>query len=343
MKENYIVMKKIFYTLTMTVFLLCSCSGSGRGKLTNINANPLLNDESPVNVIEQAMPTIMIIPSDQLLKKYGALERREVSGKEVFSRDYNKYLLNNVNNKAIISFIQDEFVKLDYPLSDLEQTLKSLNTQSAMDEADNLQKDPKTLLLTTVSPDIILEFDYSFNRDMNSRDLTKHIFSYTLNAIDAYTNKVFSTYTSQCLEGKSIEDIFKEHLDENITQLAAEINKYFTDIVYRGREITVRVAVERGANIKLSDESIEGDTYTDWIIDYIKTHAKKGAYVMQRNTDNELYFVNVRINTLNEDGTQFSAYDWGRELGKAMRKQLGVRTVNKTQGLGEILISIKGI
>ena len=336
-------MKKIFYTLAVAVILLCSCNGGGRGKLTNIKVSPLPDDESPVNVIEQAMPTIMIIPSDQLLKRYGALERTEVGGKEIFSRDYNKYLLDNANNKAIISLLQNEFVKLDYPLSDLEQTLKSLNTQSAMDEADGLQKDPKTLLLTTASPDIILELDYSFNRDMNSRDLTKHLFSYTLNAIDSYTNKVFSTYTSQSLEGKSIEDIFKEHLDENMTQLAGEINKYFTDIVYRGREITVRVAVERGANIRLSDESIEGDTYADWIIDYIKTHAKKGAYVMQRNTDNELYFVNVRINTLNEDGTQFSAYDWGRELGKSLRKQLGVKTVNRTQGLGEILLSIKGI
>lgn len=64
---------------------------------------------------------------------------------------------------------------------------------------------------------------------------------------------------------------------------------------------------------------------------------------MQRNTDNELYFVNVRINTLNPDGTQFSAYEWDRELGKKLSKELGVKTVNKTQGLGEVLILIKGI
>lgn len=333
------------YSLSIcSVLLLSSCNNRNHSRsLTDVSSTVGNYDDTPVNAIEQALPTIVIIPSDRLLKTYGALESKVVEGKELYSRNYNKYLLNNANNKILISLLQSEFIKLDFPLSDLEQTLKSLNTQSAMDEADGFMKDPKTLLLTTVSPDIILELDYSFNRDMNSRDLTKHQLSYTLNAIDAYTNKVFSTYTVQNLEGKSIEDIFKKSLSKNMTQFSTEINNYFADIIYRGREITVRVAVEQGSNIKLSDESIEGDTYADWIIDYVKTHAKKGTYTMQRNTDNELYFINVRINTLNEDGTQFSAYDWGRELGKNLRKQLGVKTVNKTQGLGEILISIKGL
>ena len=64
-----------------------------------------------------------------------------------------------------------------------------------------------------------------------------------------------------------------------------DITKYFSDILTRGRDITVRIAVEKGTNVNLSDESIEGDTYADWIIDYIKTHTVKGAYKMQRNTD----------------------------------------------------------
>lgn len=334
----------LYGLLFFLILLLCSCSNSNNSnKLTDITSVADNYDETPVNAIEQALPTIVIIPSDQLLQRYGALEVKNVDGKEILSRDYNKYLINNKNNKALISLLQNEFVKLNFPLSDLEQTLKALNTQSALDEADGLQKDPKTLLLTKVSPDIILELDYSYKMDMNSRDLTKHLFSYTLNAIDAYTNKVFSTQTYENIVGTSATEIFKSHLHKNVDKLSKEINDYFADIIYRGREITVRIAVERGSNIKLSDESIEGDTYTDWIIDYIKRYAKKGTYTMQRNTDNELYFVNVRINTLNDDGTQFSAYDWGREFGKAMRKQLGVKVTNKTQGLGEILITIKGI
>lgn len=331
-----------YFSICSTLFL-SSCNNTKKNRLTDISFVSNDYEETPVNAIEQALPTIVVIPSDRLLKTYGALGCNIVDGKEVYTRNYNKYLVNNSNNKTIISLIQNKFVSLNFPLSDLEQTLKSLNNKSLEDEADGFIKDPKTLLLTKVSPDIILELDYEYKRDFNSRDLTKYRLSYTLNAIDAYTNKVFSTQTFQSLEGNSLESILRKNLDKNIDKLSSEINNYFADIVYRGREITVRFAVEKGSNIKLSDESIEGETYTDWIIDYIKTNAKKGAYVMQRNTDNELYFVNVRINTLNPDGTQFSAYEWGRELGKKLRKELGVKTVNKTQGLGEVLISIKGI
>ena len=49
-----------------------------------------------------------------------------------------------------------------------------------------------------------------------------------------------------------------------------DITNYFSDILTRGRDITVRIAVEKGCKINLSDESIEGDTYADWIMDYIK-------------------------------------------------------------------------
>jgi hypothetical protein len=121
------------------------------------------------------------------------------------------------------------------------------------------------------------------------------------------------------------------------------ITDYFSDILTRGRDITVRVVMEDGCVLSLSDESIEGDTYADWIIDYIKGHTVKGAYKLQRNTDNELYFVNCRIKLLNEDGTQYGVYDWTRDLQKNLRKNLGLKCKNKAQGLGEVIISIEGI
>lgn len=101
--------------------------------------------------------------------------------------------------------------------------------------------------------------------------------------------------------------------------------------------------MESGSNVSLQDESIEGDTYADWINDFIKNHTVKGAYKLQRNTDNELYYVNVRIPLLDENGAQYGVYDWARDLQKNLRKNLGLKCSNKAQGLGEILITVKGI
>ena len=64
---------------------------------------------------------------------------------------------------------------------------------------------------------------------------------------------------------------------------------------------------------------------------------------MGRNTAKELTFTSARIKLLNEDGTQYGVYDWARDLQKSIRKNLGLKVTNKSQGLGEIVLSVRGI
>ena len=230
------------------------------------------------------------------MDQYGALSSKvDENGRKYILRDYQHYLLANKDNQQILSVVQEAFVGMNYPLTDLEQGLKQLSTAEATDLADELEKDSKTLLLTTIQPDIILELDYKNKMDLASHDVTNRSFSYTLRAIDSYTNNVVSSVSASNLNGTESVNMMKTSITENIKNLSNDIVKYFSDILYRGREITVRVAVEKGTNIHLTDENVEGDTYSDWIIDYMDTHTTKGAYKLQRNTNNEIYFVNVRI------------------------------------------------
>lgn len=342
---------KIFYTAFL-VLALVSCGGNkqqSNGLTEGASGDMEAYEQSDVNAIEQARPTIMVIPGDQTLQNFKCLKTQRIDGRDFILRDYQKYLLKDDRAERIISAIQNEFNAQNYPLTDFEQALKQLDTQEALDMADGFEKDAKTMLLTVAQPDIILELTYDTSRDKMS--MTSHNYnkrgekniSYTLNALDAYTNKVVATMTSSNIKGESTTQTIQEDLKQNMPKFQQDITRYFSDILTRGRDITVRVAVEKGCNVKLTDESIEGDTYADWIMDYIKTHTVKGAYKMQRNTDKELYFVNCRIKLLNEDGTQYGVYDWTRDLQKNLRKNLGLKCTNKAQGLGEVLISIQGI
>lgn len=341
-KNRYLKALYGFVLLTMTISI-SACSG-GKNKSLAERASASGDYESEeVNAIQQALPTIMVLPSDNLLEEYNSLKTQTIEGRNFVLRDYQQYLLANNDNQQILSAVQGAFVDMNYPLNDLEQTLKQLNTQEATDMADDLEKDSKTLLLTTAQPDIILELEYQNKMDLASHNVNKRELSYTLRAIDAYTNKVVATASETGIENSNIAITLQKSLEEKLPKLSDDIIKYFSDILYRGREVTVRVAVEKGSNIKLSDDNVEGDTYSDWIVDYLNTHTIKGAYKMQRNSDNELYFVNVRIALLNEDGTQNSVYDWAREFRSAIRKNLGVKATNKAQGLGEILITISGL
>lgn len=344
-------MKKVFIFGAVVVLLLTSCSGGGKsnGLTEGVSGDIEAYENSGVNAIEQARPQIMVLPSDNTLKNYKALSESHANGRTYYHRDYAAYLRNDYHAKRIFSAIQDEFNKQNYPLNDFEQTLKQLDTQEATDMADGLGNDAKTKLLTVAQPDIILELDYYTSA--GKINLTGHNYnnkgdrdvSYTLNAIDAYTNKVVATINATGLKGKSTTQLIQNDIIAKTPKLQQDIMNYFSDILKRGRDITVRIAVENGCAINLSDESVEGDTYADYINDYMKTHTVKGAYKMQRNTDKEMYFVNSRIKLLNEDGTQYGVYDWARDLCKKLRKDLGLKVTNKAQGLGEILITIKGM
>ena len=348
MKTN----KLILPSVVLTALIMASCGGGNKqsnGLTEGASGDMDAYEQSDVNAIEQARPTIMVIPGDQVLQNFKCLTTQKANGRDYILRDYKNYMLKDDRAKRIISTIQNEFNAQNFPLNDFEQALKQLDTQDALDMADDLEKDAKTMLLTVAQPDIILELTYDTSRDKIS--MTSHNYggrgeknvSFTLNALDAYTNKVVATMTASNIKGESTTETIQESIKEGMPKFQQDITKYFSDILTRGRDITVRIAVEKGCNINLSDESIEGDTYADWIMDYIKTHTVKGAYKMQRNTAKELYFVNCRIKLLNEEGTQYGVYDWTRDLQKNLRKNLGIKCTNKAQGLGEVLISVQGI
>ena len=299
-----------------------------------------------VNVTQQQKPAMLVIPSDQLLQQFGKLKQQEALGKTLQVRDYNGYLLTDQDSKFIISTIQSAFIQMGYPLNDLEQTLKSINEQEMLDAIDGIQKDAKTILLTTAKPDIILELDYNIVTDRSSRDFKKSL-TYTLRAIDAFSNKVVATIQQTNFEGNSKTatpaTLMESALAKDTKGFTQQINNHFNTIIETGREITLRVTIDNGVNLTMSDECLDGDTYSDFIIDWVKVNTLLGAYNMNRNTETEMYFTNVKIKTLNDNGTQYSAYDFARELSKALNKGCGIKSRNTTQGLGMATISIKGM
>lgn len=342
---------RFILTCIVTICLATAC-GEKRGHLNKNLAEQASGDmlsyqNSYVNSIEQARPTIMVIPGDHTLSNFKSLSTSQENGVSYVIRDYQKYILDDEIGKTLTTYIQDKFVAQNYPLDDFEQSLKSISSRDASDLADGIALDSKTMLLRTTHPDIILEMEYStsFNkRELNSHDYSSKKdgkVSLMLRAIDAYTNKVVATVNCENSKGNTVLAAVQNKLDAALPGFMTDITDYFSEILTKGREVTVTINVDKGSNVSLDDESIEGDTYSDWIVDYIKAHTIKGAYKMQNNTSKELSFTNVRIQLLQEDGTQYSVYDWTRDLQKNLRTNLGVQCINRSQGLGEVVLTLK--
>ena len=320
-------MKKYQIIALAIGLLLASCGGEkSKGLADGASGDMEAYESNDVNAIVQANPQIMIMPSDQTLKQFGCLKNKTIDGEKYMVRDYKKYLVTDDNFKTVTANIQDRFIGADYPLDDFGQTLKSIDNQNAADIADNLATDAKTRLLSVATPDIVLELDYDISADYTKSDTSEKNVRY----LDG-------------LHGENGTAVMAADLDKTMPKLMGDIQKYFNDILTRGREITVRINVDADSNQKLTDQSVEGDTYADEIVDYIKAHSVKGAYKMQTNSANQLTFTNVRIKVLNDDGTQYGVYDWTRDLQKYLRKNLGLASENRAQGLGEVVLTIKGL
>ena len=171
-------MKLIKLSFVLLVALVATACDSNLKLTDKASGNIEAYESSDLNAINQAKPVIMIIPSDKSLMQYGCLEIKKYNGKDHYIRDYKRYLISDESARPVFSYVQSSFVNAGFPLSDLEQALKQLDTQVAMDEADNLEKDAKTILLTTIRPDIIIELSYD-SKSGAPRSLLSHDYGYT--------------------------------------------------------------------------------------------------------------------------------------------------------------------
>jgi len=336
-------MIKQAFLFFFVAFILFSCSNSNNSnKLTSTDTE--LRDESDeVNVNEQQKPTLMIIPSDALLKRLNCLNEIDNQGVAAYQRNYQKALIDNTDLKFTIAEIQKQFVNVGFPLEDLEQSLKSISNESAVDNIDNIQKDAKTLLLNTVRPDIILEIDYEAVIDNKSRNLAKTL-TYTLKALDSYSNKAIASMQNTNVSGSdNVSVLLKTEIEKNISSLTSQITNHFADIIKNGREISLRLSVAKGISFTFSDNCVKGEDYTDMINDWLKNNTFGGTFKRDLATDVELRFKNVRIKTLDKNGRQYTAYDFATDLKKAMNEMCGVKSKNTTQSLSDANLQIQGM
>lgn len=329
-------MKYLYYILLTLSFVSCG-QRNKKKNITDINITE--NNDNTVNVIDQAKPKLMIIPSDRMLKDEKCLAIKTFNGKETIIRDIYGFIVKSEKSNSIVSAIQKYFIHIGYPLNDLEQSLKSINNKQILDEADNIAKDAKTLLINTVLPDMILELDYQENV-ITGRTSRKSYINIALSAIDVYSDKVIAVSNKNNLD-MSLEEYLEKGITKDLETLEPQLRNYFADIVANGRDISFRVTLGNDSPINLSDMyNNEGDTYSDWIRRWVITNAKNGSANMILNTKKEMAFTNVRISNLMDDGTQFNAYEFAGKFRKEFFKTFSLQSSNNSQGLGNTLVII---
>jgi hypothetical protein len=341
MKQNIIV----FLTISTLIFTGCIQG-------VNKSNNSLLPTDSDiklqkqgVNAITQSMPSVMVFPSDGMLKRLGYLKEKKNQGVVGYDRQYQQALIDDQSLKFAIAVIEEEFAKVGFPLDNLEQTLKQIVVSSAVDEMANVSKDIRAELLNTARPDYLIELDYNLITDLKSRNLNRSL-TYSVRALDVYSNKTIASIskTNVGKEQKTDNDaatLIKEAFPNNFQDFRSQITQHYADLLANGVEITLRLATKNSSGISIDDycgDKEVGESVVDWM----KDNTVNQTYKMSKNTSSEIFFTNVRIYSQDEKGQKFTAYDFANSLKNEIKSGCGLDVSNKTQSIGDALIIIKG-
>lgn len=289
-------------------------------------------------------PIIMVVPSDQYcISKGYKIEFDDMGTKRVLP-DYKAALQNDSDLRLVISKMSGLMADRGFPLKDLEQELKSLETASAelsmlsdKDMGMGVAESPIDALKRTAKADIIMDLSFEI-KPMGPK---KYI-TYILNGLDAYTSKnVASASGSGEPSSAVVVDVLLEEavlgrMDEFNDRLMA----HFVDMFEKGREIKVMVQVWEswGQNLE-SEFGDDGDELSFIIEDWMALNTVEGRFNLSDGTENFMKFEQVRIplfKTVRDRERAIDARGWARDLSKMLKNDLGIENKLYMRGLGEV-------
>lgn len=297
-----------------------------------------------VKVVAQdaIQPTLMILPSDNLLQRLDYLEVTTVGGVEFINQKYRLAFIGNSEMKFAIAEIQARFASRGFPLKDLETELKSLSRRTSSDIVDNIDQNQKALILTSAAPDIYLDLNYfPAGSGLNSS------LAFEIRAIDAYSLRTIASASSEGVRGASsisVAERLVEQVEQNLNDLQSQIQEHFDDIRMNGREIRLRVVQTSNLAAGTFDfrrERCDGKPYTKLISDYIQDKSTNHSSRPALRTATELAYESFRIPLFDTQGYGISASDWTYELSTYIEGTCEVTAIDYTTSLGEGVLLIE--
>lgn len=203
-------------------------------------------------------PIIMVIPSDAYCLREGYVTTyQDESGNTKNAADYSRAFLNDENLRLAISELSSIMAQRGFPLKDLEQTLKSMETQEAEaalfmgSGGGAIYESPLDKLKRTAKADIIMDLDFN----LKSRGPQKYI-SFNLRGLDAYTNKVITAVSGDGSPSSvvSVGLLVEEAVINYMDTFNAALQAHFDDMFANGREVTISIRMTENCPVTMYDE-----------------------------------------------------------------------------------------
>ena len=285
-------------------------------------------------------PTLMILPSDHWCQTRFYMTTWDNQGVKVKTADYQKAFQQDRELNQVISKIGQLLTKEGYSLKDAEQETKAVfnrvgedNVTMSTTSGSTIAESPLDMIKKRAKMDILIQIDWTINSD---RSVT-----FTLEAFDAYTSKRIATSTGT---GKASDEIIPVLLENavksKIKAFDKQMDKYYSDLNKRGREIVLTVKCWTNWDGNLEIENEDGDELLDVIQKWLKKNTVNGAFNLSDASENFAQFEQVRIPLRDQEGDALDARGFATQLRKHLVKECKITSKVMTRGLGEAILVI---
>lgn len=280
------------------------------------------------------VPTIIVFPDDTWMEDHGYMNTLDNDGETERIPRYSDAFVQSRDLKSAILGVQKAFTGRNFPHEDLENLLKDLKRERAEElaneaDGDRTEKGAMDELMQQARPDIRIDLDYSF-QSYGPRKL----YNLRLKAIDAYTNEQIAAMDATSKEATMdpVDLAIQKLMNLGSDDFCNQILSYYKDLRDYGRQITVIFRVAQGTGIDFLRDEIgeDGDTYNDFLHQWIRKHSVNKAGKKGRQTKNLCEFKNVRIPFFEGDEPT-DPETWANGIRKAFRTETGIK-ITKGQG-----------
>lgn len=257
----------------------------------------------PILAFSQAKkPTIMVVPSDSYCIHKGYYTKDKSSGVERLIPDYKRTLQSEQQIRLVITKMAAIMADRGFPLKDLEQELKNIDTEAAeiallesSSSGASIKESPIDVLKRVAKADIILNLDIA-----TKRNGPENYVVFNLRALDAYTNKQIAGAAGQGLPSSSAapEILLEEAVLSHMDNFNGRLMKHFKDMFANGRESKIMIRVWDNSDVDLDSEfEVEeeemslADAIELWCVD----NCVKGRFSNSDASSNLMKLEQVRV------------------------------------------------
>ncbi|MBO7068157.1 MAG: hypothetical protein J6W52_05705 [Bacteroidaceae bacterium] len=295
---------------------------------------------------DAAMPTIIVFPSDQWMEDHGFMQKVDNDGETEYIPKYNDAFVQTREMGAAITALQRVLEERKFFTKDLQSLIKNTKKERAMDMAKaadgyGSEKGAVDELLQQANPDIRIDLDYG----VSAAGLRKNI-SYTIKAVDAYTSEPCGSIEGTIEMTADPTDLaIRKAVAGKCDDFCQQLIDYFLDLRDNGRKVVLVFKAAAGSGINFIKDEIgdDGDTYDDYLYDWVKKHAYNKSCKKGRKSANMVEFEYVRIPFFDEEGEAMEAEDWAKKIRKDFKAETGIKVAKgpaNALGYVEFLVGV---